>query len=225
MKKIITVFVGLMTALSVFAQHPTTTWPYIYDDFMSGKLTSIKGATSESEYNVCLVDGSLHFVDGELVKRISASEVLYVKIGPEEFINVGGALLKVRARSEKSVVVEEYTVDYAALNSTGGAYGSTSTTLGTSQLSSLEGIGGSNSSSALNHVKLKLEKENGADLPLIHKTYIVVNGKKIFAAKKDVLAFAGDSKKDVEAFIKANKIKWKDNSSLLLIGDYLYSKF
>ncbi|MGI6312873.1 MAG: hypothetical protein ACOXZI_00855 [Candidatus Cryptobacteroides sp.] len=224
-KKIIIVCGGLLAALSAFAQHPTSTWPYIYDDFTSGKLTALNGTKSESEYNVSLVDGSLHFIEDGFVKKISAGEVLYVKIGADEFINVGGMLHKVLAKSDKSVVVQEYIIDYATLNSTGGAYGAPSTTLGTTQLTSLEGVGGTNSSSSLNHIELMRGKNSGEALPLIHKTYIVVKGNKIFTAKKDVLEFAGDSKKEAAAFIKENKIKWKDHKSLLLVGDYLCSTF
>lgn len=217
--------VAMFIGFSLYAQHPTSTWPYIYDEFTPGSFTSTSGVKNEGQYNVCLGDGSLHFIDGEFVKSFPASGVLFVKIGSDEYINVGGSLLKVLAKSDKSVVVEENTIDYATLNSSGGAYGSTSTTLGTSQLSSIEGIGGSNSNSSLNHIDLKNQKENGESLPLICKRYIVVKGNKVFAAKKDVLSFAADAKDELATFIKNNKIKWKDNSSLLLVGDYLYTTF
>ena len=46
----------------------------------------------------------------------------------------------------------------------------------------------------------------------------------VFAAKKDVMALDGIDKKELSAFLKENKIKWKDPQSLLVLGEYLNEK-
>lgn len=128
-------------------------------------------------------------------------------------------MLKVMAKSDKAIVVEEFNIDFAALNATGGAYGSSSTSAGTTAFSSLEGIGGTRTN--MNHMELKNNKDNGKELPLIKKNYIFVKGQKIFCSKKDVLALSVD-RDAVKSFLKANKIKFNDPQSVLILGDFLY---
>ena len=60
---------------------PTTTWPYIYGDFTAGKLVMNTGKVVEGKYNICIDDGRVHFIDGNLVKQASAVEVTSVQIG------------------------------------------------------------------------------------------------------------------------------------------------
>ena len=220
----ITFMLALMFAATVqmFAQAgPTSTWPYVYDEFQKGTILTIGGKEKAGEFNVNLADKKLHFIEGGFIKASNMTDVLSVKIGNDIYQNLGGEIYKVLAKSDKCVVVEDNEIDYAALNETGGAYGSSSTTLGTTALSSLEGIGGSNSSKNINHMELKLNKENGKLLTLITKKYILVNGRKIFASKKDFMGAPGLDKDAAKAFLKANKIKWSKPQDLLLAGDFL----
>lgn len=73
----------------------------------------------------------------------------------------------------------------------------------------------------MNHMELKNNKDNGKELPLIKKNYIFVKGQKIFCTKKDVLALSVD-RDAVKSFLKANKIKFNDPQSVLILGDFLY---
>ena len=198
---------------------PTTSWPYIYEDFDSGKLAMTGGKTVDGKYNICLSDGSVHFIEGSLVKQASALDVTSVQIGQDVYINAAGRMMKVVAKSDNGVVAESISVDFAKLNETGGAYGSSSSSNATTALSSLEGIGGTRTN--MNHMELKAGKDDGKTLPLISKYYLVYGGKTIFAGKRDLEDIPGVDKSGLNAFIKANKIKWRKPESLILLVDYL----
>ena len=205
----------LLGSICAFAEEdeylPTTTWPYVYQDFSAGYVTLTDGSVKTLLVNVNLVRETLHFIDGELIRE--TFDFVSVKIGDDLWVNAGGRVRKVLARDENGFVVEGIDVDYATLNATGGAYGSSSTTLGTMALTSLEGIGATNSSSTLNHMELKASKNNGQILPLIKKKYLFTEGKCIFAIRKDLSDEVGADA--VKAFLKTVKVKWNSPESLL----------
>ena len=215
MKKILLLAALLLGGVSAFAQDedytPTTTWPYFYQDFSAGYVTLTDGSVKTLLVNVNLVRETLHFIDGELIRE--TYDFVSVKFGDDLWVNAGGRARRVLARNENGFIVEGIDVDYATLNSTGGAYGSSSTTLGTMALTSLEGIGATNSSSALNHMELKAAKNNGQILPLIKKKYIFTEGKCIFATRNDISDEVGSDA--LKAFLKTVKVKWNNPESLL----------
>lgn len=208
---------GAMTYAQDYA--PTTTWPYVFRDFTEGELLTPGGTQKSGTYNISLVSGKLHFIDGELVKEALASEVFSVRIGSDIYANVKGRMMKVLAKSDNGFVAEDATVDMAALNATGGAYGSSSNSVSTTAFSSLEGVGGTMSN--MNHMQLKNSKDEGKILPLNRKLYLVLPDMVVFAAKKDVLAVDGIDKAAMNAFLKENRTKWKSPESLLPVVDRL----
>jgi hypothetical protein len=226
MKRLLSIIAGIAVSVTAsFAQkadyEPTTTWPYIYSDFVEGEASMNPTGTKTAKFNICLINNAVHFIDGELVKEALPGDILSVKIGDDIYQNVNGEFLKVVALSDKSAVVEAQEIDMSALNATGGAYGSSSNTLSTMALSSLEGIGATNSSQSLNHMDLLNNKEQGKILTLIKKNYLVAKGYKVFCNTKDFLAVPGIDKAAAKTFLKQNKIKWKNPQSALLAGDYL----
>lgn len=198
---------------------PTTSWPYIYEDFSQGTIHYNVGNDRSGLFNICIAGNKLHYIDGGKVKEVNSSEVFSVKIGNDFYQNAGGSLLKVVAKSDKALVVNEKEIDMAQLNETGGAYGSSSVTTGTTALSSLEGIGGTRSN--MNHMELRANKQNGKTLPLVSKNYMFVKGWKIACTKKDFLEAPGLDQPKAKAFLKENKIKWNDPQSALVAADFL----
>ncbi len=221
MKRIFISIIMSMVVTLCLAQdyEPTTTWPYLYDDFTAGVLTDKGGASIEGLYNIHILHGRLHFIEGDMIKEAKALDVVSVKIGDDVYRNVGGTLMQVLARSDKGYVVRKTEIDAAAMNATGGAYGASSSTLATQALSSLEFMG--SGSGPVNHMNMKSSKNDGKTLPLIVKTYLVFDYNVVFAAKRDVLAVDGVDKGAVNAFIKENKIKWKDPQSLIKLVDFI----
>lgn len=226
MKKFVTIVA--LVFLSLFSMRaegyaPTSTWPYVYEDFVGGVLEFRDGQTRAGSFNIVLTDSKLHFLEGDIVNEARMFDIAQVSIGDDVYVNLGGKLFKLLSRSDNALVVEGTEIDHAKLNSSEGAYGSSTASVSTQSLSSLEGIGGSRTN--MNHMALKNLKEDGKVLPLIVKKYIVVDGLPVFAAKRDVLAFAERKghKSEVASFIKNNKTKWKSESSLQQLADYLAS--
>lgn len=220
---IFAVFVLILSLDDLSAQihKPTTSWPYLYADFRQGELKKNVGAPIEGTYNIHIHLGTLHFIEDGMIREALSTEVFSVKIGMDYYANVGGTMMRVLSRSDNGFVAQEVLVDMAALNSTGGAYGSSSNSIATQALSSMEGIGGTRSN--MNHMELKNSKDEGQILPVKEKTYLVFPGMVVYAAKKDVLEIDGIDRKAVSAFIKENKIRWKDPQSLQVLMDYLSS--
>lgn len=226
MKNLVTIVaLAVLPLFSVRAEDyaPTSTWPYVYEDFTGGELVFRDGQKRAGSFNVVLTDSKLHFIDGDMVQEARMFEVAEVSIGEDVYVNLGGKLFKLLSKSDKSIVVEGFEIDYAKLNSSEGAYGSSTTSVSAQSLSSLEGIGGSRTN--MNHMALKNSKEEGKSLPLIVKKYIVIDGVPVFASKRDVLAFAERKgcKAEVSSFVKSNRIKWKSTTSLQQLADYLVS--
>jgi hypothetical protein len=223
MKRVMILLAGLFASATLAqAQYePTSSWPYVYDDFQDGVILWVGGKEKPGKYNINLVDKKLHFIEGAYIKVANMMEIASVRIGSDIYQNAAGEMLKVLSKSDKSLVLEDNEINYAALNETGGAYGSSSTTIGTTALSSLEGIGGTNSSQNINHMELKLNKDNGKVLNLINKKYLFVKGRKILATKKAVMEVPGLDNEAAKAFFKENKIKWNKVPDLQKVGDFL----
>lgn len=223
MKRVMILLAGLFASATLAqAQYePTSTWPYVYDEFQDGVLLWVGGKEKPGKYNINLVDKKLHFIEGAYIKAANMVEIASVRIGQDVYQNAAGEMLKVLSKSEKSLVLEGNDINFAALNETGGAYGSSSTTIGTTALSSLEGIGATNASANINHMELKLNKENGKLLTLINKKYLFVEGRRIEATKKAVSELPGLDNDALKAFLKENKIKWNKVPDLQKVGDFL----
>ena len=211
-----------LSGMSAQSSEPTTTWPYIYSDFKSGELKPLSGAPIQGVFNIHVLESRLHFIDNGMIREMKPSEILSVKVGDDSFATVSGKMMKVLAKSDNGFVAEEVLVDIARLNTTGGAYGSSSNSIATQALSSLEGIGGTRTN--MNHMELKNAKDEGSALPVIVKKYLVFPGHVVYATKTDVSKLAGIDKDELNTFIKENKIKWKDENSLIKVLDFICEK-
>ena len=228
MKRFLVIILANLCALvNLMAQDdyvPTTTWPYIYPEFMNGEIMTGNGSTTKGLFNVCLADSQLHYIDGDLVKKATILDLQGVTIGKDTYVYADFNLYKVLSKSGSAVVAEGYSIDMAKLNGSEGAYGSSGSTLATQSLSSLEGIGGNRTN--MNHMDLRNSKDSGKYLPIIERMYLVFNKTVVPATRKDVLAYASDKgfKPEAEKFIKENKIKWNQQVSLQALADFLSSR-
>ena len=209
-------------SLSAQNSEPTTTWPYIYPDFLSGELKQLTGAPVQGAFNIHILESRLHFIEDGMIREVQPSEVVSVKVGDDYFATVSNKMMKVLAKSGNGFVAEEVLVDMARLNATGGAYGSSSNSIATQALSSIEGIGGTRSN--MNHMELKNAKNEGSVLPVIVKKYLVFPGYVVYATKNDVSKLYGIDKDEMNAFLKEHKIKWKDENSLIQVLDFICEK-
>lgn len=217
MKRILLLAVFVLLSLRASAQYePTSTWPYLYGDFTGGEISTVTGEVQTGTFNVHLLEGSLHFIDGDKIREADRKEIYSVRIGNDYFVNAGGKMMKVLAKDDHGFVAKSYEIDIVALNSTGAAYGSSSTTVGTMALASVEGMGGA---AGTNHMELKSNRENGRTLPLLEKIWLVTDGGVVPAIRRDVAQKVGED--TLKSFLKANKIKWNSPQSLLLLVDLI----
>ena len=221
MKRLLLICALAAAALSAAAQNaePTSTWPYLYPDFTEGEILALDGTSKKAVLNVHVLKAALHYIDGEFIKELAPGQAFSARIGNDYYINASGKMMKILAQNNNGYVAEGVEVDIVKLNSTGAAYGSSSTTLGTMALSSLEGLGATNSGTSINHMELKANKDNGQILPLLTKKYLFVNKLCIYATKRDVSDYVDAAA--FKAFLKANKVKWNDPQSLLGVVDFI----
>lgn len=217
MKRLI-ILAAMLASLAAAAQTPSTTWPYLYDNFTQGTIYMKDGAKSDVLLNVQVRHDKLHFIDKDIIREADLSKVTAVTIADDKYIPVNGEMRKIVAKGDNGAVVVSLIGDFAALQETGGGYGASSETASTRKLSSVERDGQVNQ----NHMLILKEKENGADLNIITTYYLIKGNDCIKATRKDVEASLPDgAKANWKAWLKANKIKWRDPDSLLKVVDFL----
>ena len=207
------IFSMMFTFLAGFAgaQNPTTTWPYVNNDFSNATVYLKSGGKLEYLANIHLQDCQLHYVKGGNIMEASLNDILVVELASKRYMNINNSLMEIVGEGKKGFVAKFSKPDYSKLNETGGAYGSSSNTTSTKALTSLEGFG-----SVTNHMLQQSEKENGKVIPLKHEYYLVANGS-VYPAHKKLFEKMLPSDKQValKGFLKENKIKWNKPEDLL----------
>ncbi len=136
-----------------------------------------------------------------------------IQLGDVSFIYMNGELVRL-VKTENGVgLVELVKADLDELNkNTSGAYGMSTTSSSVNQIVSIGAIGVSN----LIYTRMRLERNEGKELPLIKKFYFIFGDKIVEATRKEVGKSLGESgKTKLKAFVKQNKIKWKEEASLV----------
>lgn len=196
---------------------PNTMWPYMYEDFVQGELVLKNGDKVRASFNVHLLEGELHYLKDDKILFVSTSRVKEVTIGEERYVPAKGEMMKVLAQDSTKYLLQSVLGDFDALIVGTGAYGASANTQAVRNLSSLE-IGGKN---IINHSMLLQNKEAGKELPIITKRYIMVGEKCIPATKKEVEKQLITDQEQWNAFLKENKIKWRKESDLVKVLDFL----
>lgn len=186
---------------------PTTLWPYLYANFMPGQLFS-KGQAQEAVLNVHLLHGELHSLSGDVISVV-AQPVDSAVIAGAVFVPVDGMLCQVLARSGSVAVVKKVYGDFNKLMSGTGAYGSTLSTSGRRELSSIE-IGGINQT---NHGILLRTRADGQFLPLkTERLVCLFSPSGVTAVEASARAVRelvpADRREQLKSDLKAAKVKW-----------------
>ena len=214
----------MLVALGVSAQRyvPNTNWPYLFENFASGTIYFEGNQKTSADMNIHLWGNVLHYVDKDgKILQSNAQNVVRVEIGTDAFIYSDRKLVKILANEGTNLLVKLIRGDFDAMRSAGGgAYGSSSNSSATRDLSSLGfDLGG------LNNPELGLmlqEKHDGRSIPLVEQYFFILNGQQIEANKKGVEKYVGDAKAaELKAFLKENKTKWKNEDSLRQLLTFL----
>ncbi|GHV49471.1 hypothetical protein FACS1894181_08500 [Bacteroidia bacterium] len=223
MEKFFILSLCLLSTVAVYAQKyaPTTTWPFLYEDFQDGTVYfSDNGRTKEQKLNIHLENVTLWHQDGGNILHSNASGISKVMIGSDTFIYMNGQLARLIRAEGESALAELVKVDFKALVSTSsGAYGMSTQTASTHNQTSISGIGGH---THLIHEQAKTQKNEGTLLPLIRKYYFIVGDKIIQASRKEVeKSVSKETLPMLRNFVKENKIKWDNEESLSLLLNIL----
>lgn len=204
---------------------PTTGWPYLYENFLGGKIYLSQGGVSVVEYdklNINLADGKIHYVADGIIMEVGSSSVTKVEMGEDSYVPASGKMVKVLKECPQGAVVRRIAVDVEAMSRVSIGYGTSS--LASTQNLSLDAI----SSSMTYAVNKSLDevsqgRNTGEKILLKETTGILYKGMFVPAAKIDVLAIGGIDKTAVKDYLKSEKIKFKDTDDLAKLVDFLYS--
>ncbi len=217
----------LTVSVAVTAQkkdyQPLTSWPYLYEDFQQGCITTFQGAEVwYDKLNLNLLNGRAHFVKDGTILEAESSKVASLAIGDEVYVSVSGSLAKVLKKTEHSYVVCSVKIDADAMNKSDIGYGKSS--LASTQNVSLNAIT-NNMEVAVNKSLETITKEKDSGDPLILKKVngIIFKGLFIPALRSEVLNINGIDKEAVKKFIKDRKIKFNQTDDLAVLVEYLYS--
>ncbi len=230
MKKILIICIGILLAVSVSAQdeQPTSSWPYLYPDFMEGELLRAGKDSNKGRFNIHLSISALHYVDKNgKIREADTWGVIGLIIGEDRFRFVEGKMLKVMAESKNGSVVKETRANYSAIVKKDGAMGTTalnSTTTRTFLYN--ENVVDQYNGYLLTDVykDLYAMKEQSERLPVNSNLYLVIEKRLVPANKKSVAALDGINKKEFSAFLKTEKIQWNEPKDLIKVIDYITAK-
>ena len=225
MKKLLFSIIAILMAVAASAQKdsPTTSWPYLYPDFMEGEL-EVRTKITKALVNIHLNLGALHYVEDGKIKESSTIGITKLVIGEDVFRNVGGKMMKMLAEAEDGFVVEETRANYTAVVKKDGAYGSTAlnSTTTKSFLYNENVLNGYNGYLMTDVYKdLHAMKDQSETLPVLKNRYLVIGLDQIKADRQNVLDIEGLDKKAFKAFLKAEKIKWDDPQDLVKVIDFI----
>lgn len=199
------------------AQAPTTTWPYVNNDFLAAQVYLKSGGRLQYTANIHLQESRLHYVKGDMIMEADMSDILVVELASKRYMNINGSLMEIVREGENGFVAKHSKPDYAKLNETGGAYGSSSNTSSTKALTSLEGIG-----SVTTHILQQSEKEEGKVIPLKHEYYIIAGGS-VYPGQKKLFEkmLPSDKLPQLKSFLKERKIRWSSPDDLLELVEFI----
>ena len=221
MKRLLFIISLVCLPLLVKAQYePNTRWPYLYENFTEGTAYSSDNTKSTLQMNIHLAGNVLHYIGkDDKIYRAEDNKITRVEIGGDAYLFINHQLMQLIGSHGNNVLLKLQDADFSRMQSAGvGAYGADANTLATSQKSSLD-LGGLNTPEL---AKMLLEKEDGAIIPLVTRYYFIIGDKRIEASKGAVEKLIGEAReKDFKAFVKTNKIKWKNEESLKKILEYL----
>lgn len=206
---------------SVYAEGyaPSTLWPYWYDEFQEGTVFfSGDQQSKQTLLNIHLLHSTLHYLNGDHIRQADPRTIEKVVIATDTFLYGDGEWVELIKETPTVRLVKAVRIDKESLAAAQtGAYGMAASAAAVQSLTSIQLNGISN----LSHTQMKLEKEDGKKLKLIPTYYLLLNGQSVRATRKDVeKSLSAADRISFQAFVKQNKIKWKEEASLQKLLDF-----
>lgn len=210
-------------ALGAAGYEPTTSWPYIYEQFMPGHIKTHQGGDiSYDKLNVNLVSGRVHYVEDGVIMQADPGIIALLVIGGDSWMCVEGRMTKVLRNTAHSAVLLNVSIDTEAMSRADIGYGTSplASTCGLSLTALSSGMDYSVNRSLDDVIK---ERSQGQPLELREVRGIYYKGRFVPASRADVLKIPGIDKDAVKQYVKAGKIKFNNVEDLAALADFLYS--
>ncbi len=227
MKRVVLTILSICLVLAAHAQDkafaPLTTWPYVYEDFSQGWITTTKGdKINYDKINVNLANGRVHYIQGDVIMEASISAIALLTIGEDSYVCASGAMVSVLKHTLSGAVVKKTEVDYDKLSRANIGYG-------TSAIASTQGLSIAALSASMDYSinksmeTVSTEKYSGEKLPLVSTLGIWYRGIFYPNTRADILGIPGVDKDAVKSYLKAEGIKLNNVDDLGKLVDYLYT--
>lgn len=203
---------------------PTTTWPYLFENFQDAIIYTESGKSQQQvKANLHLEYCTLQYLEGDKIIQVEPHDILKVVMNGETFIYMNGELVQLIGVEAGNAIVKRVKVNVSSLivSSGSGAYGMGTDVSASKKVRSLQISGITN----MTYSQMKVEQNEGKELSLDIEFFFLLNdGKEIIkATKREVEKSLGDNgKTKLKAFLKQNKIKWKEEASLIKLLEFFY---
>jgi len=216
-----------VTALSAQSKYyPLDTWPYLYEEFAPGSVTTLQGSVVKYDKMNVTAEGKIHYIQKETIMAADMRMLQVATINDDKYINVDDHFMKVVKETEHGSVLLYNEVDKHEMDKVDIGYGKSS--LASTQRVSVSALedGTSLSTGIVNKglETLRKDRYDGSKLPMKESRYLYVDGTSVKAYKAAVMEFPGVDKNSVKNYIKQNKTKFNDDDSLAELVEFLHNQ-
>ena len=106
-KRFVFLLVAVLLCLSCIptgAYTPTTSWPYVYEEFSPGSVLTRQGTRIDYDrLNLSLVSGRVHYVEDGVIMQADPNSTVMLEIGDELYRNVGGRMTRVLKETDRAM--------------------------------------------------------------------------------------------------------------------------
>ncbi len=200
---------------------PTEGWPYLYYDFTPAIVYYHNMPAAAADINVHLVNNTLHFINGENIMVVNNAQRIDSVVCENKIVLLrkGNLYIEKLAETQHVTIGRSCEADLEAMSNGNGAYGLTTSTAATQNISSFSNHG---NIAAQRYIDMKAERSNSRVLPTTVRLCFVIDNNICHATKRGINSIlTHDEQKKFGTFLKSNKIKWKDLESLKLVANFL----
>lgn len=219
-KRYFTLLALLFCVIALKGQDCTSTWPYLYDDFMWGTVHYFKEAPSKYRVNIQLPENKLHFIEEDTHNIMQSDNSFnYVEIEGEKFYSRQGKILRCIVEHENGFIGEVTDIDWVRVHKEDDAI--TAFYKGDKSQEKIFAEDGIDYFYP-NYDELLLIRHGGIRIPIKKYYYIVTSNGYVYPGdKSDFINLLPDDMKDeFEKFIKTNKVRWKKPEQIVDVLDF-----
>lgn len=214
--------VSIATAQFSNEYEPSVGWPYMFDDFKEAIVYYHNGNPESARVNVHLLNNTLHFTDGDKIMIVHDAQHIdsVVCMDKTKLLYKTNLYISQIGATARVIIGRTCEGDLHALDDNNGAYGMATTTGATQNVASLRDHG---NVAAMRYRDMIADRHSTRTLPTINRSIFIIDNRMVCHATKSGINSILDKeqKKMFKAFLKENKIKWKNTEHLVLVAQFL----